>query len=800
MLAPLVALALAAAPEPLAATHTATLALDGLAVSTSTRAAAVVVARTATVAIVATARTSTAAPATPARRVRRGLVLGRVLERGTRRPIAAAELAWTVDGIASSTTTDDKGRFTLPPFTPGTVELTVTSYEHERVVVQAIVRAGQRTELVVDLLRPRRQPYEVLVFGKLRGNEPTRFEVDLGEVKVMPGTQGDALKALQNTPSTRRTPLGLGGLVVRGSPAKDTRVFLDGHELPMLYHFAGLTSVVGTDTLSRLDFVPGNFGARYGRATGGIVELESREGKAAPHGFLDIDVFDVDFLAEASVGGGGLLVSGRRTWLDTFFDLAFAGLGDDLVIAPRAYDYQLRYEHPLFGGELSAMALGADDRFEYVVGHRENDARPKFDLHTGFHRLQLSWSKRFPDGVSARLSATGGLSEDATIVGDAYTRDASLADAQLRGDVRWRLSKQVTVEGGLDVALGAWDRRRVGPPPLGPDAIVARPSPVPEISSGTFLGDGGATRDNVEVKTSGTDLSPALWVEATLDVGPVRIIPGLRFDHHGAADANTIDPRVVAFGELAKGTRLKGAVGYFSSPPDPELLAPVFGNPDLDPERAIHASAGLDHELPGRVNASVEGYYKKFSQLPVRELEGDLEYSSTGHGDAVGVEVMLRRRVHVGLSGWIAYSLSRSEREYRSDRPAQLFAYDQTHVLTLMASWRTEQDWTFGARVRYATGNPFVPVLGAVQLADDGGYAPIYDDEPSERLPSFVQVDVRVDKEWVFRDVVATAFVDVQNLFNRDNAEGWQYNFDYSERRPFQGLPILPTAGVRLAF
>ncbi|MCK6545208.1 TonB-dependent receptor, partial [Myxococcota bacterium] len=751
-------------------------------------------------ALATTASTSTATRATAPRAVKRGLVLGRVLERGTRRPIAGAELAWSSGGVATSTTTDDKGRFTLPPMAPGTFELTVSSYEHERAVVSVIVRAGKRTELVVDLLRPRKQPYEVLVFGKLRGNEPTRFEVDLGEVKVMPGTQGDPLKALQNTPSTRRTPLGLGGLVVRGSPAKDTRVFLDGHELPMLYHFAGLTSVVGLDTLARLDFVPGNFGARYGRATGGIVELESREGKAAPHGFLDIDVFDVDFLAEASVGGGGLLVSGRRTWLDTFFDLTFAGLGDDLVIAPRAYDYQLRYEHPLFGGELSAMILGADDRFEYVVGHRENDTRPRFDLHTGFHRLQVLWSRRFDDGISARLSAVGGLSEDATIVGDAYARERSDVSAQLRADLRWRLSKQLALEGGVDVALGSYDTRRVGPPPLGPDAIVARPSPVPEISSGTFLGDGGETRDNLEVKTSATDLSPALWVEGTIDVGPVRVIPGLRFDHHGVADARTIDPRLVAFYEVTKGTRVKGAVGRYSSPPDPELLAPTFGNPDLEPEHAIHTSVGVDHELPWRLQASVEGYYKKFSKLPVRELEGDLEYSSTGDGSAAGVELMLRRRVHVGLSGWLSYSLSRSEREYRSDRPAQLFGYDQTHVVTLMGSYRTEQDWTFGARVRYATGNPFVPVLGAVGLADDGRWAPIYDDEPSERLPAFVQLDVRIDKEWVFRDVVATAFVDVQNLLNRDNSEGWQYNFDYSERRPFRGLPILPTAGVRIAF
>ena len=43
-----------------------------------------------------------------------------------------------------------------------------------------------------------------------------------------------------------RAPMGLGMLVVRGAAPGDTRVFLDGQEIPQLYHFGGVASVIFT--------------------------------------------------------------------------------------------------------------------------------------------------------------------------------------------------------------------------------------------------------------------------------------------------------------------------------------------------------------------------------------------------------------------------------------------------------------------------------------------------------------------------------------------------------------------------
>lgn len=729
-------------------------------------------------------------------------VYGRILERGTRRPLEGAQIELG-DRFELA---GDGGRFELTGVPVGPSVIVFSGEEHAAHEVELDLKPGERRELNVHLLRLRWSPYEVTVRGKKKRRD-ARVELQLEEVSVLPGTYGDALKAVQNLPGTMRAPYGLGGLVVRGSPARDTKVFLEGHEIPALYHFGGLTSVVNADTLSSIEFHPGNFSARYGRATGGVVELAVREGKAQPHGYLDIDLLDVAFVAEAEVGGGGLLVSGRRSWIDTFVDLAFSGLGDDLKVAPRTYDYQARYEHELFGGQGSLMFVGADDRFEYVVGHTSSVDRPTFVLHLAFHRLQTGWRWKNQDGVSARISLAGGISIDDTEVGDAFASDLR----QWSGEVRAELGKQweeLAIEGGVDAQLVDYGLRSVGPAPRGGEAVVVRPNPLPDLTRRTGFGDGGDVRDNIGARTEDTYAAPGAWIEAVWDPwAPVRITPGLRIDHHGQIGETTIAPRLYSTVKLGD-TSVSGGVGLYHSAPPLSFLSETFGNDDLTAERALHASVSVTQRLPWSLDLGVELYLKELSSLAVATpFPGAASpsapppvFESSGEGRSIGAELLLRRQLTKGLFGWIAYTLSRSERTPVAGEPSQLFAFDQTHVLTLVLSYRTESDWTFGVRLRYASGNPYAPLEERVFIAERGEFAPIFAREPTERLPGFFQADVRIDKEWVFQDVIATAFVDVQNVTNRSNAEGYQYSFDYRERLPVNSLPILPTAGVRLQF
>ena len=63
---------------------------------------------------------------------------------------------------------------------------------------------------------------------------------------------------------------------MRGSQPGDNRYYLDGIEIPYLYHFNQYASVFPASQVGTLELFPSTFSARYGDAVGAIVEAQSR--------------------------------------------------------------------------------------------------------------------------------------------------------------------------------------------------------------------------------------------------------------------------------------------------------------------------------------------------------------------------------------------------------------------------------------------------------------------------------------------------------------------------------------------
>ena len=70
----------------------------------------------------------------------------------------------------------------------------------------------------------------------------------------------------------------------------------------------------------------------------------------------------------------------------------------------------------------------------------------------------------------------------------------------------------------------------------------------------------------------------------------------------------------------------------------------------------------------------------------------------------------------------------------------------------------------------------------------------------SERNKDFMQLDFRVDRKFVYRDWILSAYFDIQNATNRSNSEGLNYNYDYSDSKVTSGIPVLPTFGLKGEF
>jgi hypothetical protein len=226
------------------------------------------------------------------------------------------------------------------------------------------------------------------------------------------------------------------------------------------------------------------------------------------------------------------------------------------------------------------------------------------------------------------------------------------------------------------------------------------------------------------------------------------------------------------------------------------------GSPDLDYQRSLQLSAGVEQAVAAGVDLDVTGFAKRLDRMVVRDPASAVNpaappYASEGEGRIYGVEALLRARLGERFFGWIAYTFQRS---LRTDRPGEAerpFDFDQPHLLTVLGTWRYTPRWTFGARFRLVSGNPYTPVTGSILDAGSDVFVPLYGTSNSGRLGTFHALDLRVDRNWTFDRWRLSAYLDVQNVTNRANQEGWQYRYDYRERTPLTGLPVLPILGVK---
>jgi hypothetical protein len=241
-----------------------------------------------------------------------------------------------------------------------------------------------------------------------------------------------------------------------------------------------------------------------------------------------------------------------------------------------------------------------------------------------------------------------------------------------------------------------------------------------------------------------------------------------------------------------------GALGAYHQAPQGAELSPRFGNPYLQWQTGTTYTLGFESNFAQGLHLSAQGFYKDLRNLVVSDVEKN--FDNDGLGRVYGGELLLRQAPWRGLSGWVAYTLSRSERRDHPGQGYRPFDFDQTHILTALGSYKITRKWQVGLRYRFVTGNPSTPVVRAYYDPNDDLYRPVYGVTNSTRLPPFHALDLRVDRYFIWDRFLLDLYLDVQNVTSRANAEGSVHNFDYSRQGFVTGLPILPILGLRGQF
>ncbi len=737
-----------------------------------------------------------APPPTPPAAILRGVVV----ERGTRVPLAGVSVT-AGDGAVF---TDGEGRFELAGIPPGKVKVVVLDPGHRRFETEETLEEGKALEVRYHLLRSTSDLYEAVVVGQREKKEVTSVSLTSGEVTRIAGVSGDTVKVVQNLPGVARAPGGFGTLVVRGGNPTDTRFYLDGMEVPLIFHFGGLTSIVPAELVAAVDFEAGNFGVRYGRATGGRIDLRTRDpGTKRLHLVADGNLYHALAMGEGPVSENvSIALAARRSYADAMIAAAARnadGLG--VSVAPRYYDLQGKLTWRATPDDTVRLSLfGSDDRMELTGvdagGLQELD---RFRIGTSYVQATASWDHRFSDATRARLALAQGVIDVANRFGQFASERDRLHVTSLRAEGSHDLGEALTLAAGVDTRFIPTSSLQIEFPQI-PQANQL-PSP-----------DNRKIRMDMNLRA----MEAGLWTEATWRPAPgLVLIPGVRVEREVLiATMSWLDPRLAARYTVVEGTTVKGGAGLYHQPPQPVYLTKEWGNPDLRQEGAWHGMLGAERRIWGPLSLDLQLYYKRLFDL-VLPTDATIarggalvpqRYTNGGTGSSYGAELLLRWGAGGRFFGWVAYSLSRSVRDQKvvggTIQPGG-DAYDQPHNVVALGTMELPEIWTglsAGFRVRYSTGNPYRRTVAAVYDADSDTYQPVQDPSTRERIPAFFQLDLRADKRWAYRTWILSAYLEVQNATNRKNPEDVTYNYDYSQQGWVTGLPLFPSFGIRAEY
>ncbi|MEM9068018.1 MAG: TonB-dependent receptor [Myxococcota bacterium] len=732
----------------------------------------------------------------------RGSFAGRVLGLEDNEPIARVEVVVTSadETTARRAVSDEDGRFQIEELPAGTYRVRVVADEYGELEQEEEIGSGEITE-VVYRMRIQSTGDQGNAFGATAIIDPPPREVVRRTIARealtrIPGTRGDALRAIEILPGVARPAFGAGELIIRGSAPGDSEILLEGVPIPLLYHFGGLTSVINSRLLDRIDFFPGNFSSRYGRRMGGIVEVDTRDPLSihddrSIHGVLEFGVIDTSILLEFPLGeDASQALAFRRSLIDIVFEQV---VPDDfnVVAAPVYYDYQaFTTWRPTERDRFRLLIYGSSDRFKLILPDAFGDdpaVRGDVDLRTRFNNVQVAYDRQIDENTELDIDVQGGPIFLDFALGEDIGFEARFNQLYSRVEVRHRPNRRVRLIAGVDMFLVPFVLEYQGPPPR---------------QSEGDSNDGPLARENqVFVDIRDVAVRPGFYVESDMRLlDEWQVLFALRADYDREIDRFVFDPRVLTTVDATDFLRLKAAVGLYSQPPEFQESAEEIGNPNLDWIHSVHVGGGFDLRFAEGARIGVDGFYKRLWDRVV-STEGGVDpiFDNAGIGRIYGAEFSARIDPIRGRKyfGFISYTLSRSERRDRPGERWRLFDFDQTHIFNAAFVYKLPRNWEVGATLRLVSGNPMTPVVGSVYDAVNDVYVPVNGELNSRRNPLFNRLDLRVEKKWVFSSWRLAFFLDIQNVYNQQNQEGLIYNYNYEQSTPINGLPLIPAIGLR---
>jgi hypothetical protein len=694
--------------------------------------------------------------------------------------------------------TAPKGNYTLSISYLGYSEIVqeVALTKNQKLDFELSATSTQLEEVTVTADEPER--------ALIRKPEMSVAKLNIATVKAMPVVLGevDILKSLQMLPGITSNGEGTGGFHVRGGAGDQNLVLLDEAIIYNTSHMFGFFSVFNADAIKDVKLYKGGIPARFGGRVSSVLDVRQKDGNSkrfAATGGIGLISSRLALEAPLFKEKGSFLVAGRASYAN----LALMLTGNDNRVG--FYDLNLKANYNLNANNKLFLS-GYFGRDSFKLGK-------SFSSSYGNSTGNLRWNHIFNDRLFSNLSAiVSKYDYELGLTFAEFDWVSSITNYNLKYDLKYYFSDTFKLDFGASTIYYEFDPGRIKPTsntsPVNPLTL----DPKTALESGVYINAEHKLSKNLTAqygvrysafsRFGGQSLfdyendQPVVYnsllgiYERGNTVGETKYAKG-----DNMADFGNFEPRVslaytlnedasikMGFSRVAQYIHLLSNTAS-ATPLDVWTPSGKFVKPQLSNQYAIGYFRNFKDKM---FSMEVEAYYKntdnRIDYIDGSNLIGQNTIETeilNGESRAYGLELLLRKN-EGKLTGWVAYTLAKSEQRTPGGIAGGLgiangawynTPYDRTHDISVSGAYKLNDKWSFGANLVFQTGRPVTYPNGQYQY--EGLSIASYSSRNSDRLTAYHRLDIsatykpnrkpnnKIKVEWV---------LGVYNAYNRKNA------------------------------
>jgi hypothetical protein len=699
---------------------------------------------------------------------------GKITDLETGDPLIGATIYF--EDLKKGTATDVDGRFTMV-IRPGkyTVEFKCMGMEDQRYYMEVLSGGDLDIHMQKSVIALTEVVVHANRYHNVRGTQMGFDRLNYKVMKEVPVVMGekDVLKVIQMLPGVQTIGEGAAGFNVRGSAADQNMIYVNKVPVYNSSHLFGFFTSFSPDIVKDFTLYKSNLPASYGGRLASVFDITARQGnlnKYTAHGGISPVTGRLSVEGPIVKGKSSFILTGRSTYSDWLL----TRLEDPELRNSKANFYDMSGMLSWEPGEKTLIkAFGYYSSDYFMLGNTN-----QYDYNNAGGSLNIR--RRMGTRVSADLALVFGTYDFTTIneqvASEAWTQQYRIDHYETKLDMTWlSLGKHRLTFGG-NAILYNLDRGSVLP-----YGDISMRAPVElgldnGVETGLYLADeitltprltlyGGLRFSSftslgpreVQVYGEGMPMQPGT-VEEVIDAGPYEVIKTY----------TGLEPRAALNFMLGANNSLKLSYNRINqyifmlsntiaiSPTDQWKLVDY----NLKPPYVDQVSLGFYQDFPrGGVNTSLEVYYKSLRN--VVDYRDGASFITTPHveqvtlqgeQEAYGFEALFKKSLGK-LSGWVAYSFSRSTMLVDSPVPGERINFgkpypsnfDRPHNLSVVTNVKLNRRLSFSANLVYSTGRPVTYPVSIYYL--DGMEFVDYSDRNSYRIPDYFRVDFSINLE-----------------------------------------------------